>query len=490
MVPSDREVNNKNSIQFSAAKNLTLYLSSFKSDLDPLPTYKPANGHKLQLTALSIVSNPKFQSEMQQAEVEDTQARPCLVCGVTVMVSNPLQMRTLENVWATSSDLASSSSLVRAMNNVNSAASDTLDIMKVASDRYPTSRLHYLVLYDFDYKTKPMQTNKEENTKDLENKKTLSGTGTSASSNGERQDSFYQELFMGKLFYQVPVIEDVESDMLAGGCGFDGMFSTAALTASSSNGIYATPNNITAPLIHPNPLDINFNPINSSEQFASTSDLIGVNKNTLELLKTSKTEPSVVQTLSIEAPNSLRITHITPSKDGRHLYVAFSPNLNNTFNEFPSCSNTNKMDVDEESEFFSQKSYMHWDPMVFGSHNESQSPKHINGEIHNETKNNNVLLFVYALDFSGKVVQLIPEPVVRRELPLEQAPIEHVLLPLREEHKSKRNNQEPSGQVALVCKDGIIRLLDLCTLKTVTEARLDGKKFVSASYCNSKLRFY
>jgi len=91
------------------------------------------------------------------------------------------------------------------------------------------------------------------------------------------------------------------------------------------------------------------------------------------------------------------------------------------------------------------------------------------------------------------------EPLVKRELPLEQAPIEHVLLPLQEKQKctsfstnsstNSTNNsaiQEPAGQVALVCKDGVVRLLNLSTLKTVTEARLDGKKFISATYCNSK----
>jgi len=153
----DQEINNKESIQFCAARNLTPpYLTNLGSDSDPLSEYKPSSFYKVQVTALSVVgssvtlreeakSNSTTSSSMN-IETAEHKIRPCLVCGVTVTVNNPSQLRTLENVWAASSDLASSSSLVRAMNSVNSAASDTLDIMKVAGDRYISSRLHYAVL--------------------------------------------------------------------------------------------------------------------------------------------------------------------------------------------------------------------------------------------------------------------------------------------------------------------------------------------------------
>lgn len=506
----DQEINNKESIQFCAARNLTTtYLTNLGSDSDPLSEYKSSLSYKVQVTALSVVgslltlkeeakSTNSTTSSSMNTETAEHKIRPCLVCGVTVTVNNnPSQLRTLENVWAASSDLASSSSLVRAMNSVNSAASDTLDIMKVAGDsRYISSRLHYLVLYDFHHKAATTQSIKEDNSKDSKTKKTLSGTGTSASSNGGRQESLYQELFLGKFLYEVPVIEDVDSDMVVGP-HYDGIFPT--LTASSSNGIYSSPIGIPigpAPTTS-TPYDPNFAPINGSAHFASTSDLTTMNKKSLDLMKITKTEPVVVKTLAINVPESLRITYIIPSKDGRYLYVAMCPAADNATSAESSSLNINQMDVDDESDFFPQKSYMYWD------HNDSQSSKLINGEIRSNESNTNAVLLVYALDFSGPVVKVASEPLVKRELASEQTPIEHVLLPLQEKQtkcttsftNSSTNStsnsvaQEPAGQIALVCKDGVVRLLNLSTLKTVTEARLDGKKFISATYCNSKCIF-
>lgn len=501
MAPIDQEINNKDSIQFGSTRNLTSYLRTFNSEADPLADYKHPASHKVQVTAVSVVGSYKSEnsegnscgSSVLSAEM-DSKIRPCVVCAVTVTTSNPPQLRTLENVWAASTDLASSSSLVRAMNNVNSAASDTLDIMKVAGDKYAPSRLHYLVFYDFHHKTTTTTTTtqpiKEDNTKDTEAKKTLSGTGTSASSNGERQENLYQEFFVGKFFYEVPVIENVDSDVV--GPHFDGIFPTSALTASSSNGIYSNPIGITVPPTSSS-FNANFNPVNGSEHFASTSDLTTVNKKILDIMKITKTEPVVVKTLNIEAPDFVKITHIEPSKDGRHLYVAICPITDNTDSLI---SNNNQMDIDEDSEFFPQKGYMYWD------HNDTQSDRLINGKIHDDANDANTILLVYALDFSGQVVKVSSEPVARRELPADEAPVEHVFLPLQERKnctlsganssKSFTTNSsvlEPVGQVALVCRDGIIRVLNLNTLNTVTEARIEGKKFVSAAYCTSEFSY-
>lgn len=134
-----------------------------------------------------------------------------------------------------------------------------------------------------------------------------------------------------------------------------------------------------------------------------------------------------------------------------------------------------------------------------------QSKPLINGETQNEGEASvNSILLVYALDFSDKVVKLTTEPVLRRELPPDQAPNECILLPALEKGRLTSSSlssgmhysasiasdslsaQEPRGQVALVCRDGVVRLLDFSNLKTVTEAKLDGRKFISAAYCTSK----
>ncbi|XP_017761383.1 PREDICTED: baculoviral IAP repeat-containing protein 6 [Eufriesea mexicana] len=494
VAPIDQEINNKDSIQFGSTRNLSSYLRALNSEADPLSEYKHSGSHKVQVTALSVVGSPKFQNDEIETsgstflpvEISDSKIRPCVVCAVTVTVSNPSQLRTLENVWAASTDLASSSSLVRAMNSVNSAASDTLDIMKVAGDKYTPSRLHYLVFYDFHHKTGTTQPIKEGNTKESNTKKTSSEIGTSGSSNGERQDNLYQEFLVSKFFCEVPVIEDVDSDVVDP--HFDEIFPTSALTASSSNGIYSNPIGITVPPTSSS-FDANFNPITDPKHFASTSDLTTANKKSLDIMKITKTEPVVVKTLPIEAPDFVKITHIETSKDGKHLYVAMCPTTDNTDSLI---SNNNQMDIDEDSEFFPQKGYVYWD------HNDTQSDRLINGKIHDDINNMNTVILVYALDFSGQVVKIFSEPVVKRELSADEAPVEHVFLPLQEKNKYTLSSEnfsrssttnlsasEPVGQVALVCRDGVIRVLNLNSLKTITEARIEGKKFVSAAYCNS-----
>ncbi|XP_015440195.1 PREDICTED: baculoviral IAP repeat-containing protein 6 [Dufourea novaeangliae] len=494
VAPVEQEINNKESIQFGSTRNFTSYLKTLNTETDPLSEYKHPASHKVQITALSLIGSPKIQNKdantsvsgLLPVETSDSKIRPCVMCAVTVTVSNPSQLRTLENVWATSTDLTPSSSLVRAMNSVNSAASDTLDIMKVAGDRYTPSKLHYLVLYDFHHKTTTTQPIKEDNTKDSKAKKTLSGTGTSASSNGERQETLYQDFLLGKFLYEVPVIEDVDSDLVVGS-HFDGIFPTTALTASSSNGIYSNPIGITVPPTSSS-FDANFNPISGPEHFASTSDLTTANKKSLDIMKITKTEPVVIKTLPIEAPDNVKITYVGPSVDGRYLYIAMCPTIESTDSL---GSSNNQMDIDEDNEFFPQKGYMYWD-------HDTQSGRLINGEIHDDASNANAILLVYALDFSGQVVKICSEPIARRELPADQAPIEHVFLPYQRKNKcslpaditmkgpnTDSSVLESAGQVALVCKDGIIRVLNLVSLETVTEASVEGKKFVSAAYCNS-----
>lgn len=501
---SDQEVANNEGIQFHAAKNLAApYLPCLGSETDPLSDYKSLGSQKLELTALSIAGGPKPEAKessnmsttISSGAVETANGiRPCLVCGVSVTSNGSAQIRTLENVWASSADLAPASSLVRAMNSVNSAASDSLDIMKVA-DRCTPTRSHYLILYDFYHKLDVSLSTKPDKAKDPKTKKTLSGTGTSASSNNGRQETLYQELFLSKFLYEVPVIEDVIEDVVIE--DVDEMVIGAhldALTASSSNGIHcSTPYNIAVAPTSSFPFDANFNPINSSDQFASTSDIAGLNKKTIDLMKGLKTDPVVIQTICIDAPDCQRVTYAVPSRDGRHFYVALCPGPDIALTDPPPASNANQMDIDEDSEFLPSKSYMYWDQ------NELESSKLINGEVHNNpSKGEGALLLVYAFDLTGKVVKLVPEPVAKRELPISQVPIEHVLLPLQEKNRSRSMSSSsvtvnptsftegPKGQIALVCRDGIVRLLDLGTLKTVSEARLDGSKFISATYCNSE----
>lgn len=131
-------------------KSLTTFLPNYDSDTDSLSDYKMLTSHKVELTALSIVGGLEDEEESDSSssvETSQTGIRPCLVCGVSVSLSGSSQLRTLENVWAASTDLAPSSSLIRAMNSVNSATSNSLDIMKVhilpSQSQYQTFQVKY-----------------------------------------------------------------------------------------------------------------------------------------------------------------------------------------------------------------------------------------------------------------------------------------------------------------------------------------------------------
>lgn len=107
------------------------------------------------------------------------------------------------------------------------------------------------------------------------------------------------------------------------------------------------------------------------------------------------------------------------------------------------------------------------------------------------------MLLVYALNFEGEVVKLDETPVkVRNFNVYGECPMEVTLLPLLEKEDNGDSCSNlltpvkgcPQGIAALVCRDGILRIIDLATLRTVSQAvpEKKGTKFVSATYCNSE----
>lgn len=343
---------------------------SLVSDADSFTDAYKISSFQSYLTALSIVDGLKPFTSNQDSEhrknstnsqnqesnsSNSSSIRPCLVCGVSVVDSGKTntansQLKTLENVWTSSSSLvSSSSSLVRAMNSVNSAASNSLDIMKVAdSAQGSSSRSYFLILCDFHHKLAQPQTSKKDGTKDSKTKKAVSGTGTSTSSNGDRQESLYQEILLGKFLLE-EINEDVDSEMV-GSTHFDSIYAAphAVLSASSGNGIfYGMPIGAGVPS---SSYDANSNPVNNSlEQLASSSKMNQLRK-TLDTIKTTKAEPAIVQSVRIEAPDFLKITNIIPTKDGKHLFVTLCPQVEGLTPD--SYTNSNQMDIDDESKFF------------------------------------------------------------------------------------------------------------------------------------------
>ncbi|KAL7288200.1 hypothetical protein TKK_0017750 [Trichogramma kaykai] len=484
---------------FSATKTLPSLSSGFlpnPHDTEALSDdYKPSTSTclnpKTQLTALALVNGlksttndkGKSQDQNESSTLADSfKSKPCLVSGVSV---SSRCVPSINVVWSSTSNIASSSSLVHAMNSANSAASEmnSLDIMKVATSEAASKDLstttHYLVVCDFDHKSNSLESVSKDSSKDSsgKSKKQISGTGTSASSNGVRQETLYQEIFFSK-FLLDEINEETEmntSDQL-------GMYPTVPLVPP----VYYS-NNTNPPS---SSFDTNSNPIGSfvSEHVASTSAIEKAWR-ALDVKKSNNAKPIVIQTLRVEGHEALRINNILPTKDGKHLVVTMCPQEEESVDDL--ITNTFHMEVDEDG---SPKNPMNWD----STENPEEPPEKPlpNGVFTHagDEEIPNALIIIYALDFSGKVVRLAPEPILRRELPPSQSPKECVLIPISESDSSFGTSMlnAPStedvlrGQMAVVCRDGIIRLLDLASLKTITETNSEdqNQKFISAAYCS------
>lgn len=107
---------------------------------------------------------------------------------------------------------------------------------------------------------------------------------------------------------------------------------------------------------------------------------------------------------------------------------------------------------------------------------------------------NGSVLLLYSLNLSDNMVKLVEEPILVRELSPNEKPLEVNLLTQLErtlENTVKVNSVE--GTAILVCADGVVRIIELSTLKTLSIAKLENEKIVSAAYCNSKylaIRYY
>lgn len=105
----------------------------------------------------------------------------------------------------------------------------------------------------------------------------------------------------------------------------------------------------------------------------------------------------------------------------------------------------------------------------------------------------NSALLVYSLNFGQKMVKLNQEPLLVRELSVQERPIEVSMLSQVERTASagagsSENASEggPEGIAILVCTDGAVRIVDVATLQVISVAKSGSEKFVSAAYCNSK----
>ncbi|XP_071454170.1 dual E2 ubiquitin-conjugating enzyme/E3 ubiquitin-protein ligase BIRC6 [Hetaerina americana] len=96
-------------------------------------------------------------------------------------------------------------------------------------------------------------------------------------------------------------------------------------------------------------------------------------------------------------------------------------------------------------------------------------------------------LLLYALECAGEGVRLGAWPVVSRKLVGEGlCPVEVGVLPPEGDDMENSACTGPTGLASLICTDGVLRVIDMSTLRIVSMAKPGkGKVFVSATYCNS-----
>lgn len=93
-----------------------------------------------------------------------------------------------------------------------------------------------------------------------------------------------------------------------------------------------------------------------------------------------------------------------------------------------------------------------------------------------------VKLILYAIKDDGFINEI---PVCSRLLDESDTPLEFCMLPTYDNNGRNVGEQTHSGVFVMVCADGSLKMITVTTLKTVSEAKIDNEKFVSAIYCKS-----
>ncbi|XP_046401534.1 baculoviral IAP repeat-containing protein 6 [Ischnura elegans] len=97
------------------------------------------------------------------------------------------------------------------------------------------------------------------------------------------------------------------------------------------------------------------------------------------------------------------------------------------------------------------------------------------------------VLHLYALEWASEGVKLMEWPMVSHRLFGEGlSPVEVSVLPPEGDDLENSMCTGPTGLASLICTDGILRVIDMSTLRVCSMAIPEkGKVFVSATYCNS-----
>ncbi|KAF5297110.1 hypothetical protein FQA39_LY02690 [Lamprigera yunnana] len=409
-----------------------------------------------EITALTVVGE-KSQGKIttgNSTTLSDNGIRPTIICGLNIRCSS-------------TKNLQHPSSFVEALNDQNKNEQSSINIMEV-DEILPVTEVSclYLVIYDFQYTKEPeTETETVFETTELGNKRqdvtvldldckdyilTNDTDGTVNDTNMDVASSYSDDLvFLSdpkiKVYNLLKKQMSMYQNLIPGESDEIFLPPSNPPTKQHSTRRYVV-HDITdsdtsqaTSLIHPPDYSFKNGQISSSPNDNSISNERSISDHITELknsklvkkLNYSRAEQCISLPQQYKNRRDLEISDIIPTQDGNHILVVLKSPL--------------------------------------------------------ETYNS--VLLIYSLNFMCKMVKVDEEPILVRELSDFEKPIELTLLPqlerlngITELNCEKRNCE---GTAVLVCSDGIVRIIDLSTLRTISIARLEGTKFVSAVYCNS-----
>jgi baculoviral IAP repeat-containing protein 6 len=174
----------------------------------------------------------------------------------------------------------------------------------------------------------------------------------------------------------------------------------------------------------------------------------------------SKTENEVIcfpiQTIEIEgADEDSKIKDIYTSCDNRYIIVVLQSKQNSTEGEQQKHDDDDGVDYMETDE--AQGNEMVAAPFVH--------------------------VLVYEVDEKGILMESV---VVERKFSGDDAPVEFCILPKFDTNgRVFSGSPNESNALVITCIDGSIKVLSITTLKTLSEARVQGEKFISSVYCKN-----
>ncbi|GAB0094178.1 Baculoviral IAP repeat-containing protein 6 [Sergentomyia squamirostris] len=173
-----------------------------------------------------------------------------------------------------------------------------------------------------------------------------------------------------------------------------------------------------------------------------------------------------VQCISLKslASDSYRISDIIPSHDEKYLLVVLRQQMSR---DSPKETLIENEPVDEKMEIAEE------DLPKSSSAGKTQNFC----EVENMTQ-----LILFKIQEDGLLNET---PHCVRHLFEDATPLEICMLPGYETDRKTNSQETKDGVFVMTCMDGTLRLLALSTLRTISEASIDGVKFISATYCKS-----